>query len=76
MSEYEETPTPPAWKSFMVGMMLLTIVLSPLCGMAFYFSPLASKLNWYPGATLPLGFAVGILISIVLSAVFAARASR
>jgi hypothetical protein len=76
MSDVEETAAPPAWKSFLVGLLLLTVVLAPLTGMVFYFSPLASRLGWYPGATLPLGFAAGFLVSLVLAAIFAARASR
>ena len=76
MTEVAEGEHPPAWKSFLVGLLLLTMVLGPLGGMVFYFSPLASKLGWYPGATLPLGFAVGFLASAALAAVFAYRASR
>jgi hypothetical protein len=76
MSELEEMPALPAWKSFLVGLLLLTMVLAPLCGMVLYFSPLATRLNWYPGATMPLGFALGFLASMVLAAIFAKRASR
>jgi uncharacterized membrane protein (DUF485 family) len=50
--------------------------MAPLCGLVLYFSPLATKLNWYAGATMPLGFAVGFLASMVLAAIFAMRASR
>ena len=76
MSEVEETPTPPAWKSFLVGLLLLAIVLAPLCGMVFYFSPLAARPNTYPGEALVLGFGVGFLASAGLVAIFAFRASR
>jgi hypothetical protein len=76
MSELEDMPAPPAWKSFLVGLLLLTLVLAPFCGMVFYFSPLASRLNWYVGATMPFGFAVGFLMSLGLAAIFALRASR
>lgn len=76
MSEVEEVETPPAWKSFLVGLLLLTVVIAPLCGMAFYFSPLAARTGWYVGSTLPLGFAIGFLVSLVLAAIFAMRASR
>lgn len=76
MSEVEEVETPPAWKSFLVGLLLLTVVIAPLCGMALYFSPLAVRMGWYPGSTLPLGFALGFLVSLGLAAIFAMRASR
>jgi hypothetical protein len=76
MSENEDMPAPPVWKSFLVGLLLLTMILAPLCGMVLYFSPLAAKLNWYPGATMPFGFALGFLASMALAAVFAMRAAR
>jgi len=76
MSELEEMPAPRIWKSFLVGLFLLTLVLAPTCGMVLYFSPLAAKLNWYAGATMPLGFALGFGASMVLAAIFAMRASR
>jgi len=52
------------------------MVLAPVCGMVLYFSPLAAKLGWYAGATMPFGFALGFLASMVLAAIFAMRASR
>jgi polyferredoxin len=70
-----ETPPPPAWKSFLVGMFLLSLVVAPAMGMVFYFSPFAVNQGWYIGAGLPLGFGVGLLVSAVLSAIFAKRAS-
>jgi len=76
MSEVEDVRAPPMWKSFLVGLLLLTMVLAPLCGMVLYFSPLAEKLGWYAGATMPFGFALGFLLSMLLAAVFAMRASR
>jgi uncharacterized membrane protein YciS (DUF1049 family) len=76
MKEVEaKTPAPPAWKSFLVGMFLLSIVLAPAMGMVFYFSPIAANNGWYVGTALPFGFAVGLLVSALLSAVFAKRAS-
>jgi hypothetical protein len=76
MEEVETAKAPPIWKSFLVGLLLLTMVLAPICGMVLYFSPLAAKLNWYGGATMPFGFALGFGASIVLAAIFAMRASR
>jgi hypothetical protein len=76
MEEVETAKAPPFWKSYLVGLLLLTIVLAPLLGMILYFSPLAVKLNWYAGATMPFGFALGFLVSLVLAAIFAMRASR
>jgi len=76
MEDVEIAKAPPVWKSFLVGLLLLTMVLAPVCGMVLYFSPLAAKLGWYAGATMPFGFALGFLASMVLAAIFAMRASR
>jgi len=57
MEDVEIAKAPPVWKSFLVGLLLLTMVLAPVSGMVLYFSPLAAKLGWYAGATMPFGFA-------------------
>ena len=73
--EVAKTPAPPAWKSFLVGMFLLSLVIAPAMGMGFYFSPIAANMGWYVGTSMPIGFVVGLLVSALLSAVFAKRAS-
>ena len=76
MADIETVNAPPMWKSFLVGLFILTLVLAPVCGIVLYFSPLAARLGWYAGAAMPFGFALGFLLSMVLAAVFAWRASR
>ncbi len=73
----EETAVvrPPMWKSFLVGLLLFSMVLGPALGMLFYFyRPVTDYFQWYVGTSLLLGFGVGVGLSAAVAAVFAARA--
>lgn len=76
MVEQTAVARPPAWKSFLVGFFLFTMILGPAVGMFFYFyRPVTTYFGWYVGTSLLLGIAVGTGLSALVAAVFARKAS-
>ncbi len=76
MVEETAQARPPMWKSFMVGLLLISLVLGPAVGLMFYFyTPLTTYFQWYVGTTMLLGVGVGVGLAALAALVFASRAS-
>jgi hypothetical protein len=76
MDEVAAVERPPMWQSFLVGLFLFGLILGPATGMVFYFyAPIAVKIGGYIGNALLVGVGTGFLLSAVIAAVFAKKAS-